>query len=226
MHHILTVAVITASIALLTTTAGRAQPAGEVERAFAAVRKSAVAGDAVAQFTLGALLYFGGDDTAEAVDWLLKAAEQKYAPAEFQMGQLYDFGFVVDRDDAEALVWYRRAADHGSAAGQRMVGDFHQKGRAVAANLAEAARWYRRAADGDDIRGQFQLAQLYFDGRGVDRDYVSAYVWYAIAAGQAPLTDNRLGLLELRNIAAARMTPDQIAEATRRVAAWKPPTPR
>ena len=103
-----------------------------------------------------------------------------------------------------------------------MVGDFHQKGRAVAANLADAARWYRRAADGDDIRGQFQLAQLYFDGRGVDRDYVSAYVWYAIAAGQAPLTDNRLGLLELRNIAAARMTPEQLAEATKRVAAWKP----
>jgi TPR repeat protein len=210
----------------LSASAAYAQPADDVERALAAVRKSAAAGDAVAQFSLGALLYFGGDYTAEAVDWLLKAAEQQYAPAEFQMGQLYDFGFVVDRDDAEALRWYRRAADHGSAAGQRMVGDFHQKGRGVAASLAEAARWYRRAADGDDIRAQYLLAQLYFDGRGVDRDYVSAYYWYSIAAGQAPLADNRLGLLELRNIAAARMTPEQLAEATTRVAAWKPPLMR
>jgi TPR repeat protein len=210
-------------VILVSASAAYAQPADDVERAFAAVRKSAAAGDAVAQFSLGALLYFGGDDTAEAVDWLLKAAEQKYPPAEFQMGQLYDFGFVVDRDDAEALLWYRRAADHGSAAGQRMVGDFHQKGRAVAASLAEAARWYRRAADGDDIRAQYLLAQLYFDGRGVDRDYVSAYFWYSIAAGQAPLADNRLGLLELRNIAAARMAPAQLEEAARRVAAWKPP---
>lgn len=220
--HALAIAVLAASLALLSGIAAHAQPATDVDRAFDEVRKRAAAGDAVAQFTLGAMLYFGGDDTAAAVDWLVKAAEQTHAPAEFQMGQLYDFGFVVDRDDAEALMWYRRAADHGSAAGQRMVGDFYQKGRAVAASLAEAARWYRRAADGDDIRAQYLLAQLYFDGRGVDRDYVSAYVWYSIAAGQAPLTDNRLGLLELRNIAAARMTPEQLAEATRRVSAWKP----
>ena len=226
LRHVLTIAALATSLPLVTATVARAQPADEVERAFAAVRKSAAAGDVVAQFTLGALLYFGGDDTAEAVDWLQKAAEQKYAPAEFQMGQLYDFGFVVDRDDAEALTWYRRAADHGSAAGQRMVGDFYQKGRGVAASLAEAARWYRRAADGDDIRAQYLLAQLYFDGRGVDRDFSSAYVWYSIAAGQAPLADNRLGLLELRNIAAARMTPAQLAEANTRVAAWKPPLKR
>ena len=37
--------------------------------------------------------------------------------------------------------------------------------------------------------------------------------------------DNRKGLLELRNIAAARMTPEEVAEAARRVAAWKPTAP-
>ena len=41
-------------------------------------------------------------------------------------------------------------------------------------------------------------------------------------AGQTPLEDNRKGLLELRNIAAARMTPTAVAAAARRVAAWKP----
>ena len=41
-------------------------------------------------------------------------------------------------------------------------------------------------------------------------------------SGQAPLLDNRQGLLELRNIAAARMTPEAVADAARRVAAWKP----
>ena len=69
-------------------------------------------------------------------------------------------------------------------------------------------------------------ARLYFDGTGVTRDYASAYFWYSLAAGQTPLLDNRKGLLELRNIAAARMTPEQVAEAARRVAEWKPPTQR
>jgi hypothetical protein len=35
--------------------------------------------------------------------------------------------------------------------------------------------------------------------------------------------DNRKGLLELRNIAAARIPPEPLADAAGRVAAWKPP---
>ena len=137
------------------------------------------------------------------------------------MGQLFEFGFGVAQDDRQALDWYRRAAAHGSAPAQRMVGEFYRKGRAVAADAAEAARWFRRAADGDDLRAQYQLGQMYFDGTGVARDYAAAYLWFSIAAAQTPLEDNRKGLLELRNIAAARMTPAAVAAAARRVAAWK-----
>jgi uncharacterized protein len=169
------------------------------------------------------MLYFGAADTARAVEWFRKAAAQGYAPAEFQMGQLYDFGFGVVQDDREALAWYRKAAEHGSAAAQRAVGDFFRKGRSVEADAAEAVRWYRRGAEGDDIQAQYHLAEAYFNGTGASRDYTSAYVWYSIAAGQAPLEDNRKGLIELRNIAAARMTPEQLADASRRVADWKPP---
>jgi len=213
-------------VALADTIPSAAPAQDDVERAFAAVRASATRGDVVAQFSLGTMLYYGGDDTAQAVDWFRKAAGQKYAPAEFQMGQLYDFGFAVTQNDGEALGWYLKSAEHGSAGGQRAVGDFYRKGRGVTADAAEAARWYRRGADGDDIRAQHQLGELYFSGSGVPRDYASAYMWFALAASQAPLLDNRKGLLELRNIAAARMTPEQIDDAARRVAAWKPRAPR
>ena len=72
------------------------------------------------------------------------------------------------------------------------------------------------------IRDRYQLGQMYFDGTGVTRDYASAYFWFSVAAGQTPLADNRKGLLELRNIAAARMTPAAVAAAARRVAGWRP----
>jgi len=199
-----------------------AQPRPDVEQAFAEARARAAAGDPIAQFSLGALLYYGGTDTAQAVDWLRKAAAQQFAPAEFQLGQLYDFGFGVPQSDRDALGWYRRAADHGSVPAARSIGDFYKKGRTVASDLAEAARWYERAANGDDLRAQYELGQLCFDGKGVARDYPSAYLWFALAARQTPLEDNRKGLLELRNIAAARMSPAAVAEAKRRVAAWKP----
>jgi uncharacterized protein len=199
-----------------------AAPDADVTRALDAARARAGNGDVVAQFSLGSLLYYGGDDTAQAIEWIRKAAEQRFAPAEFQMGQVYDFGFGVTQDDRQALDWYRRAAGHGSAAAERSVGEFYRKGRGVAADAAESARWFRRAADGDDLRAQYQLGQMYFDGTGVTRDYASAYFWFSIAAGQTPLDDNRKGLIELRHIAAARMTPAAVAAATKRVAAWKP----
>lgn len=194
----------------------------DVDRALAAARAQAEAGDAVAQFSLGSLTYFGAQDTAQGIAWIQKAAAQQFAPAEFHMGQAHDFGFGVAQDDRQALAWYRRAADHGSAPAQRALGDFYRKGRVVAADAAEAARWYRRAADGDDLQAQFQLGQLYFDGTGVARDYASAYLWFSVAAGQTPLEDNRKGLIELRNIAAARMTAAAVAAAKQRVAAWQP----
>src|SRR5438445_7448127 len=84
----------------------------DVTRAMDAARAKAAAGDVVAQFSLGAMLYYGGAETAEGVDWVHKAAAQQYAPAEFQMGQLYDFGFGVAQSDREALDWYRKAAEH------------------------------------------------------------------------------------------------------------------
>jgi TPR repeat protein len=204
--------------------AGRAaaQPDADVERALSAANASATTGDVVAQFSLGSIYYYGTDDTAAGIAWFRKAADRKYAPAEFQLGQLYDFGFGVERNDGLALEWYRRAAGHGNPAAQRAVGEFYRKGRGVNADAAEAARWFRRAADGDDIRAQYQLGQMYFDGTALPRDYPEAYLWFSLAAAQAPLADNRDGLLELRNIAAARMTPEQLAAARKRVAAWQP----
>jgi TPR repeat protein len=138
------------------------------------------------------------------------------------MGQMYDFGFGVTQDDGEATAWYRKAAEHGSAPAQRSLGDFYRQGRGVAADAAAAASWYRRAAEGDDLRAQYELGQMYFDGTGVARDYASAYLWFSLAARQTPLIDNRKGLLELRNIAAVRLTPEAAANAERRVIAWKP----
>lgn len=217
--------ILSTCLAAAITVAASAQPGDDVERALTAVRARATAGDVIAQFSLGAMLYYGTRDTDRAIEWIRRAAIQRHAPAEFQMGQLYEFGFGVQRDVVEALMWYRRAADHGSAAGQRAVGDFYRAGRGVAAAPAEAARWCQRAAEGDDLRAQYQLGDMYFNGTGVPRDYATAYFWFSVAASQTPLVDNQKALLELRNIAAARMTPEETAAAERRVAAWTPPIP-
>jgi uncharacterized protein len=208
--------------ALVSPTGVGAQGGDDVQRAMGAARVRANNGDVVAQFSLGSLLYYGSEETAQAVEWFRKAATRNYAPAEFQMGQLYDFGFGVPKNEKRALEWYVRAAQHGSAPAARAVGEFYRRGRGVRADTVRAFRWYRQAADGDDLRAQYQLAQMYFDGTGIARDYVAAYVWFDVAAAQTPLVDNQKALLELRNIAAARMSPEALAEAERRARSWEP----
>jgi len=205
-------------LASVVTPVARAQ--ADVDRALVEARDRAAGGDAVAQFSLGSILYYGTAQTAEGLEWFSKAAAQGYAPAEFQLGQVYEAGFGVTASETQALGWYRRAADHRSAAGQRAVGDFYLKGKGVPADPREALRWFTLAANGDDLRAQYQLGQLYFSGEGVPRDYIEAYVWFTIAAGQTPLMDNRKQLIELSNITLARMSPAQAAEAKGRVARW------
>ena len=145
-------------------------------------------------------------------------------PPNFRWASCTTSGSAWPRTIARRSTWYRKAADHGSAAAQRAVGDFYRKGRGVTADAAEAARWYRRAAERRRYPGAISARRACTStGTGVPRDYASAYIWYSLAASQAPLVDNRKGLLELRNIAAARMTPDAGRRGgAPRSPAWKP----
>ena len=121
-------------LGLLVAAALVAAPDPDVTRAIDAARVRASAGDVVAQFSLGSLLYYGSDDTAQGVEWIRKAAAQGFAPAEFQLGQVYAFGFGVGQDDRQALEWYRKAASHGSAAARMTPA-------AVAAAARRVAGW-------------------------------------------------------------------------------------
>lgn len=219
------VAIVLVVLGVAPAAAGQVADEPDVAEAMRRVRERADAGSAVAQFTLAAILHYGMADAVEALAWFRRAADRGYPPAAFQIGQFHHYGVGVTQDDGAALAWYRRAAEAGIAPAQRMVGDFYRQGRGgVEQDPGEAARWYRRAAEGDDIRAQYYLGQMYFEGP-LPRDYGEAYLWFSVAAGQAPLLDNRKAFVELRNIAAARMTPEAAADAERRAALWRPVRP-
>jgi TPR repeat protein len=88
-------------------------------------------------------------------------------------------------------------------------------------DYAEAERWYRRAAEQGDPFAQASLAILFRFGKGVAQDYVEAYKWFYLAASRTAGSD-RESILELRDSTAARMTAEQLKEASRRAHDWKP----
>ena len=78
------------------------------------------------------------------------------------------------------------------------------------------ARWHT-AADAGDRRAMLALGRLHVQGLGVLQDYVEAHKWLNLAASRG-----EAAALEERDAVAAKMTPDERAEAQRLARAWRP----
>ena len=87
---------------------------------------------------------------------------------------------------------------------------------------AEAVTWYRRAAEQGFTPAQAGLGYMYEYGTGVSEDQVLAHMWLTLAAAGSP--DEFLARLysQKRDEIAERMIVEQLAEAERLAAEWKP----
>jgi len=157
----------------------------------------------------------------ESLKQLRKAADQGNADAQTRLGLMYYRGRGVPQDYAEALRWSRKAADQGDAVAQFNLGFMYSKGRRMPQDFAETARWYRKAADQGNADAQFNLGLMYHKGQGVPQDSVEAHMWLSIAASRA-VGDDVQKFKNARDLVAQKMTPQQIADAQRRAAEWKP----
>ena len=94
-------------------------------------RKAAENGEGRVEVKLAKLLLQNPGDTsnyAEVRHLCDKAANQRYAPGAYCMGQIYDHGWGVDRDLAQAAKWYGDALDMGLAIAALRVGEMYWKG--------------------------------------------------------------------------------------------------
>jgi hypothetical protein len=79
-------------------------------------RLAAEQGDAVAQYNLGVMYYYGAGverDRAEAARWYRLAAEQGDVDARTNLGWMYRYGEGVPKDYALAYMWLNLAAAQG-----------------------------------------------------------------------------------------------------------------
>ena len=100
------------------------------------LQQRAAAGDATAQFELGALYYLGQgvpQDYAQARTWYEKAAVQGHAKAQFNLGALYENGQGITRDYDKARAWYEKVAaqtddQEAQQAAQQVLQDLDKTG--------------------------------------------------------------------------------------------------
>jgi TPR repeat protein len=65
---------------------------------------------------------------------------------------------------------------------------------------------------------------MYGNGKGVPQNYVQAHMWFNLAAARFPASDaeSMNQAVQDRDLAASRMTPEQIGEAQKLAREWKP----
>jgi len=159
------------------------------------------------------------------LDALLVRAEAGDAEAQNILGSSYSSGFGVPEDDAEAARWYRLAADQGHAGAQNDLGLMYANGQGVPEDHAEAVRWYRLAAEQGHASAQGRLGNGYANGQGVPQDDVQAHLWFDLAASRMTGV-LRESAVEARDLAASRLTPDDLSEAQRLAREWDAAHPR
>lgn len=158
-------------------------------------------------------------DFATALRLWVPLAEQGYAKAQSFLGSMYLAGEGLPQDYVQAVDWYRKSAEQGRADAQTSLGLMYLTGKVGPHDYVTAARWYRQAAEQGNAIAQAFLGRMYQTGQGVPQDYVQAHLWLNLAA---TVSDTRIEAAESRDIVAARMTPQQIAEAQRLAREWKP----
>ncbi len=150
------------------------------------------------------------DDSATALNEWLLLAEQGDAAAQNMLGVMYAEGAGVPEDDAEAVRWYRLAAEQSYPNAQLALGGMYDGGEGVPEDDAEAVRWYRLAAEQGLANAQVMLGVMYSNGTGVLNNDALAFMWCNIAAASG-----NTAALPIKAIAAAKLTPEQRAEAQR-----------
>ena len=162
---------------------------------------------ALADYAAGEKAYYAGDYTTAFREWK-PMAERGNAEAQFSLGNMYNMGRGVRKNDREAAKWHRRAADQGNLGGMFTLGAIYEKGTGVIQDYKEALKWYRKAADQGHNSAQSILGRIYEDGKVTPQDKVLAHMWYNVAhANDFPLVEFSRARVE------KTMTAAEIAEA-------------
>jgi len=121
-------------------------------------------------------------DPAAGAGWMLRAAERGSAQAAYNVGVMYERGFVVERDSTRAAQWYRRAADANLPSAQHNLALMLRDGKGVPRDGALAVVLLRAAAHKGMTASMFMLGDIFETGDAAAKDPARAAAWFAITA--------------------------------------------
>lgn len=121
-----------------------------------------------------------------------------------------------------AMQIYRDLSDQGDARATFWIGYLHHYGHGVKADQVEALKWFQKAAEGGDVKARQYLGIMYQKGQGTTADLVAAHKWYTLFHRDTDNVRDRPYTREILTKMERKMSPEQIAEAKKLSATWKP----
>ena len=151
------------------------------------LEKAAQQGYAPAQTSIGNILWERAnsvDEEWQARAWLLKAAEQGDAYAQYLLARTY-----INVSSSEAVEWYNKSAEQGFAPSQLGLGLSYW-----GTDYDKAVQWLQIASEHGMARAKTYLGYAYADGLGgLPKDDNSAVrLWREAAAQNEPRAEEAL----------------------------------
>lgn len=125
----------------------------------------------------------------EAMNTLKPLAEMGDSMSQYLLGQMFAFGWGVNKDDTKAMEWFRRAGMWYSGQGDKAAEAAYYVGEQYAEKKKydEAIKWYRTAAEGGSRQAAEALAKAYEDATlGLERNMELASSWREKAKNALP----------------------------------------
>jgi TPR repeat protein len=162
---------------------------------------------------------------------LIKGLEMLRSAADSgQPFAMHDLALLLGhRGDKQSMVeaarWYRLSAEVGGigfAGSQNNLGDMYENGHGLPKSPGDAIYWYVRSAMQGEPTAYLSLGFCFADGVGVQIDPVEAAFWLLLAVRELHEGSNRNDASEKLAELRKAMSPEQIAEATKKADIFKP----
>ena len=119
-------------------------------------------------------------DQPTGVAWFQRAADAGSPTAAFNVGVMYDRGFVLERNAEKAVEWYRKAVAGGVAPAKHNLALMLREGRGAPQDGPKAVELLREAARQGMTASMYALGDMYEHGGAVLKDPAAALAWFAI----------------------------------------------
>lgn len=119
-----------------------------------------------------------------AIEQFRPLVAEGYAPAQYQMGIVYQHGYGVIKNGMKALELFELSANQNYSDAQFELALIYSEGKLVQQDLKKAYQLTHKAAKKGLASAQFNLAVMLANGTGTDQDDFKASRWYQSAADQ------------------------------------------